>query len=171
MIFRVPIDSDQVIRTAKCSFRVDTTYGCTGCSEPAFIVMSAFDIETTGLLPFTSNCSFFLKDVACTPTPQRIPVIGSPESCEIFVKGSNQTLSFPIDYKFRGQVFAMGISTFTSTPSVSERLSMTLSNPNFLTSLQISMGAGIFIAVLSTILKSTSRYAAYKMAKSEVNAV
>lgn len=169
MIFKVPVNTDQVVKSAECNFKVESTYGCTGCTEPAFVVISAANIESTGLVPFKSNCSFFLKEVACSATPQRVPIVGTPETCEIKIKGQNQSLIFSVDYKFRGQVFTMGVSTFTAEASVSERLSMTLGNPNFITSLQISMGLGASIALLSTVIRSVSRYSAYKMAKQEVN--
>lgn len=170
-LFRVPVDVDQMVKSAHCDFRVEATYGCTGCKDPAFIIVSAQNIQATGLLPFSSNCSFFLKEVACSSTPQRLQVVGAPDLCDFRVKGTNQTIVFRIDYKFKGEVFSQGISTFGSNPTLSEKLSMTLASPNFLQSLSWSMGLGVVVALITTISKSISRYMAYKMARTEVEKV
>lgn len=170
-MFRVPVDTDQVVKTAKCDFSIESTYGCTGCTDPAFVIISASGIESTGLLPFKSNCSFFLKEVACSSTPQRTPIIGSPDSCDIRIKGHNQTLNFKMDYRFRGQVFSMGISTFSSSPTTSERLMMAFNSPNFFTSLQYSLGIGMLATFIIAIIKPMCSYGYYKMGRNEVSGV
>ncbi|AOF41427.1 glycoprotein precursor, partial [Mothra virus] len=167
-MIRMSSKPDQLIIAASCSFRIDYRYGCTGCTDRAFIVVSATDIQTTGAMQFTSNCSFVLPEVFCSSQPQRLEINDSPSACSLKIKGTNQTLDFPLQYEFRGEVFSGGIMTFRAVESSYDKFLLGISSPSFLTSLHISLGVGVVSSVIIAILKASTRYTAFKVGKTEV---
>lgn len=69
-IFRNVDQPSQVIENAMFSIKIDYVYGCTGCVENPFMITTPFDVITTGVMRFISNCTFYLNEFSCSSTPQ-----------------------------------------------------------------------------------------------------
>lgn len=97
-------------------------------------------MEVTGTMKFDSNCSFYLPEIECSSRPQKLQLLHRVDGCSIKLPKSNSSITIPIQYEFRGEIFSMGIVSFRSEEKLTEKLSLGIQSPEFLSSLKISLG-------------------------------
>lgn len=170
IMFRSAIIDSQIIETALCGFSVESTYGCTSCPELPKVYIKAHHIEKTGVIPFESNCSFYLPELSCSGQVQSLQLTHRPDICEIKVRGMNQSLIVNLNYEFLGQLYSRGVLTYQAEESFGDKLKLAFSSENFTSLVKYPLMGGFALVSIMQILKMIIRFKAFRAGEEEAKA-
>lgn len=92
------------VKPAKCRIDLSMTFGCTSCPVKPYALFESLNVESEGIVPFESNCTFSRLYLSCSLSPYILHIEDQNEVCLIDILSFNQTIIVKVDYKFLGSM-------------------------------------------------------------------
>ncbi|APG79265.1 putative glycoprotein [Hubei odonate virus 8] len=146
------------VEPAKCEFNVLSSYACSSCNVRPYTVVQASKIRTSGIILFTTNCSFETEYLSCGKSPTILRLKSEAKVCSIFIPTTNQSLLVKYDYVYLGHL-SIDTPMYVSG-TLSEAVSSIITSTDFINSLSWTVGGfAIFGTFSALILRAVKIYA------------
>lgn len=153
------------ISHAKCKINILGSFSCDGCNTRPYFSYQSTSIDTEGVMPITTNCSFETNVISCGENINTLTNLNGDNYCTIVMPTTNQTINVNFNYTFVGQI---DNELYLVSEDFSTQAKDILSNYSFWKGVVGSFGTLSIVVIVSVSVIKLVRICMIKYAYNEV---